>query len=76
MKKYQVDRKCTECGFEVKAALTKREAAFELFDTIQLFGPSCVVCGGIRSTGSFTVPTLDKELITEWSQKEELYVEQ
>ncbi|WP_226163478.1 hypothetical protein [Hymenobacter terricola] len=75
MKKYVVNRKCTDCGFEVNAPLTKREAAFELFDATELFGPTCVVCGGSKSTGSFTMPMLDEELITAWAQDEGLFVE-
>ena len=73
MEKYEVDRKCTDCGFEVKAFLTKREAAFQLFDTRTLFGPTCQKCGGNQSSDGFTLPTLDKELISEWIQNKDLH---
>ena len=73
MEKYELARKCTDCGFEVKAPLTKREAAFGLFDTEKLFGLTCLKCGGIKSSGSVDLPILNKELVSEWAQNEHLY---
>lgn len=72
MEDYQIERECTHCGFEAKALLTKREAAFRLFDTHELFGSACPRCGGKDFSGSASLPMLDKELISEWTQNENL----
>ncbi|HEX8330379.1 MAG TPA: hypothetical protein VF629_22805 [Hymenobacter sp.] len=73
---YEVTRKCTDCGLEIKASLTKREAAFHLFDTKELFGSICPKCAGKEFSGSGSLPLLDKELILEWAQNENLYFSQ
>jgi hypothetical protein len=76
MEEYQVSRTCADCGFEIKAQLTKREAAFQLFDTKQLFGSSCPKCGRSMFSGSLDKPIIDSELISEWGQNEKLYFSQ
>jgi hypothetical protein len=74
MEKYEVTRKCTECGFEVKAPLTKREAAFELYDTKELFGLGCGVCGSEKNIVEFPAMTLDEWILSEWAQDERLFL--
>ena len=67
--KYKLIKIC-KCGNRDEVALTKREAAFDLYDTTEFWDSKCSKCGGIKWISSqVTKPDFDKELILEREKK-------
>lgn len=71
--KYHLIRTC-KCGNTDEIELTKREAAFDLYDSKEIWNSKCSKCGGTKcvSTG-LNKPDFDKELILEWGNNSDLY---
>lgn len=71
-KTYKVERECSKCGNKVKLEISKREAAFELFDLNKSFGNFCIKCKSTRFITYYNHPELDYELLKEWANDSEL----
>jgi hypothetical protein len=77
MNEYFVERTCKACRSIFKFSITKREAAFALWTTPDIWNLKCFHCGSteIYSLGASSVE-LDKELLFEWAFDESLYVDE
>jgi hypothetical protein len=71
--KYFLTRSC-QCGKKDQIELTKRQAAFDLYDSKKIWNAECIRCGN-RNCVSLGVdkPDIDKELLLEWSTNPELF---
>lgn len=72
MEDYSIYTECTPCGNRAHFPLTKKEAAFDLYDR-HLFKKPCHQCGAAVNAYSMDKPAIDKELLDIWGQDEELY---
>ncbi|WP_400190243.1 hypothetical protein [Hymenobacter sp. B81] len=54
--------------------MTKREAAFELFDINGALGQKCKNCSSISFTTAYQRPDLDFDLLKEWVTNSDLYL--
>jgi hypothetical protein len=54
--------------------VTKREAAFELFDISKALGQECKKCSSTSFTTSYQRPDLDLDLLKEWATNPDLYL--
>ena len=43
--KYELTKKCNNCGKVVKIKITKEQAAFDLYDTNRFSSENCLDCG-------------------------------
>ena len=73
-KTYKIERACTVCGHAEKLIVTKREAAFELFDINKALGRTCKKCSSNSFTTAYQRPDLDFELLKEWATTPNLYL--
>lgn len=71
---YAIERTCTVCGHTEKLTVTKREAAFELFDIRNALGQECKKCSSTSFTTSYQRPDLDLDLLKEWATNPDLYL--
>lgn len=69
---YKVERTCTVCGHTEQLIVTKREAAFELFDVDKALGQGCKNCSSTTFTTSYQRPDLDLDLLKEWATNSDL----
>jgi hypothetical protein len=71
-KTYKIERTCTICGHADKLLVTKREAAFELFDIEKALGRKCKDCSSTSFTTAYERPDLDFDLLKEWATNSDL----
>jgi len=64
-KTYKIERECSNCGNKNKLEVSKRDAAFELFDLNKSFGNICLKCSSKKFITYYNHPDLDYELLTE-----------
>ncbi|MES2765802.1 MAG: hypothetical protein V4642_08040 [Bacteroidota bacterium] len=69
---YKIERTCSNCGHKQQIEVSKREAAFEIYDISKLLPPECIQCSGKSFITSYQTPNLDKELLEEWAADLEL----
>lgn len=73
-KTYKIERTCTVCGHAEKLFVTKREAAFELFDIDKALEQKCKNCSSASFTTAYERPDLDFDLLKEWATNSDLYL--
>lgn len=73
-KTYRIERKCSNCGSKSELEVSKRDAAFELFDMNKSFGISCLKCSSNKFITYYNHPALDYELLKEWAQNSDLHL--
>ncbi|PVD49338.1 hypothetical protein DC498_25565 [Terrimonas sp.] len=73
-KTYKIERTCTVCHHVEKLFVTKREAAFELFDIDKTLGQKCSNCSSTTFTTAYERPNLDLDLLKEWAINSDLYL--
>ena len=71
---YKIERACTICGHTDELIVTKREAAFELFNVSKALGKLCKKCSSMSFTTSYAKPNLDFDLLKEWATNLELHL--
>lgn len=71
---YKIERTCTVCRRTEKLFVTKREAAFELYDIDKALGKKCQNCSSTSFTTAYERPNLDFDLFKEWAANEDLYL--
>ena len=71
---YKIERTCTVCGHAERLDVTKREAAFELFDVEKALGQVCKKCSSTSFTTAYQRPDLDFHLLKEWATNSDLYL--
>jgi len=71
---YKIERTCNKCGESSILNVTKREAAFELFDTSKAFAQACNKCSSTNFTTAYQRPNLDFDLLKEWATDLNLYL--
>jgi hypothetical protein len=65
---YSLTRQCKNCSNEDKFFFSKREYAFELYDTQSIHHAECTKCQSTQSASVvFDVMMLDKEILLEWA---------
>ena len=73
-KTYKIERTCTLCEHAEEIFVTKREAAFELFDIDKALGQTCKKCSSASFTTAYERPDLDFGLLKEWATSLDLYL--
>lgn len=73
-KTYKVERTCTVCGHAEHLSVTKREAAFELFDIDKALGQKCESCSSTSFATAYERPELDFALLKEWATNPDLHL--
>ncbi|QHI37363.1 hypothetical protein IMCC3317_27420 [Kordia antarctica] len=74
--KYKLIKIC-KCGNRDEIRFTKREAAFDLYDTKEVWDSKCSKCGEKKWLSSqVTKPEFDKELMLEWGNNIDLFFEE
>ena len=71
---YKIERTCTVCGQREELIVTKREAAFELFDINKVLAQTCKRCSSTSFTTAYQRPDLDFDLLKEWATNSDLYL--
>ena len=76
MMEHKVIKIC-KCGNRDEVEITKREAAFDLYDTKEFWDSKCSKCGSKKWFSSqVTKPAVDKELLLEWGNNTDLFFEE
>lgn len=70
---YQIERECNKCSHLQKINVSKREAAFELYDINKILGNVCKKCDGDKFTTKHPAKNIDFALFKEWAINPELY---
>ena len=72
---YKLSRGCKECENVDLFGLTKIEAAFELYDSSQIWKTPCSKCGSVNCKFlGHDHPKLDQELLDIWGNSPELFL--
>lgn len=71
---YKIQRTCTICGLAQPIFVTKREAAFELFDMHKIHRQNCTKCLSTSFSTVYEKPDLDFDLLKEWATNPDLYL--
>ncbi len=73
--KYTLDRTCKDCKNVDAFDLSKMEAAFELYNSSEIWKKPCSQCGSIHCESiSQQRPKLDKELLDLWGNDTSLHL--
>jgi hypothetical protein len=71
---YKIERTCSLCGHSEELIVTKREAAFELFDINKALGQTCKKCSSTSFTTAYQRPDIDFDLLKEWATNSDFYL--
>ena len=71
---YKIERTCTVCDQTEELIVSKRDAAFELFDVNKALRQACKNCSSTSFAIIYPRPDLDFDLLKEWATNSDLYL--